>query len=297
MLRLIVCASLLLSAPAGAFAASRLNFERTIPARQDLGGIDDLAITYVIADNDRVATFVDVFLDLTNRSGLLRVHDETSVDQPTIRKGKGKAMRRIEQRIPADAFLRITAFTCTASAKSGEGSSYDVDGKRVKRVRRWYDGMCIAHIDAISKATKKKIREIVTGGEGTSPRVEELTQEDRDIALDQAARFAAVKAAEEITPRKVRESIALVENAPAFEDGMVHVDADRFEEARKVWESALVANPRSAGLELNLAAVCEAMGDIKTAERHYEAAHRFAPDDARYRFERDSFRHRYGLKR
>lgn len=59
--------------------AARITFERVIPAPHDLGGAQDLAVVSAIGDNDRISTFLDVFLDQTNRSGTLRVHDATSL--------------------------------------------------------------------------------------------------------------------------------------------------------------------------------------------------------------------------
>lgn len=294
-----VCALVLLLAAMPAGAASRLVFERTIPARQSLGGAEDLLITYAIADNDKITTFLDTFVEQANRTGTLRVVDVTRIEHSTERSHRWRRVPRyLEQRTPADAFLRIEAFTCTTIPKSGPGGAYDVDGNRVRRTVRWFDAVCQAHIDVIAKKSTAKIAELTVRGEGTSTRVaDNLTEGERDVALEQAARFAAISAAEEITPRRVRETIALVDTAPEFARGMAAVDAGEFDQARRLWEDALTRHRNSAALEFNLAAVCEALQDLDAAEKHYAAAGRLAPGERRYQYELQMFRTRYGSSR
>jgi tetratricopeptide (TPR) repeat protein len=292
-----VCAIALLTASTVS-AAPRITFERTAPAHRSLGAAEDLVITYAIGDNDAIATFIDVFIDQTNRSGTLRVIDPTTVERSTERSNRWrKPPKYVEQRYRADAYLRIDAFSCHTIDKSGEGGAYDVDGNRVRRTQRWSDAVCEAHIDVLEKESKKRLTQFSARGEGTSPRGEVVGQEDRNLAVDQAARYAAVAAAGEITPRRIRETIALVENAPAFEEGMAYIDAGGADQARTVWENALNANRTSAPLHFNLATVYEATGDLKAADEHYSAAERLAPKDARYHYEHDMFRRRNGLKK
>jgi tetratricopeptide (TPR) repeat protein len=291
-----VCALILLAATPA--SAGRLTFERIVPARHDLGGAQNLLITFAIADNDKISTFLDVFIEQTNRGDTLRVVDVTRIEHSPERSHRWRrAPKYIEQRSPADAFLRIESFTCQTTSRSGEGGTYDVDGNRVRKTQRWVDAVCQAHIDAISKRSGKKIAEVTTRGEGTSPRADVVTDGERDIAMDQAARYSAVAAAEEITPRRVRETITLVEDAPRFEEAMAMIDADRFAEARRVWERAVPANPNSASLHFDLAAVCEALGDLTAAEHNYMAAQSMAPKDRRYRDGYEAFRRRYGRKK
>ncbi len=102
--------------------------------------------------------------------------------------------------------------------------------------------------------------------------MEFITEEEREDALTGAARHAAIDAAERITPRHVRESIALDESAPAFAEGMAMIEANRFAEARTIWQRAMQTQPRSAALRFNLAAICEALGDRRAAETNYNAA-------------------------
>jgi Flp pilus assembly protein TadD len=119
-------------------------------------------------------------------------------------------------------------------------------------------------------------------GAGTSPRAEKATDEDRALAIERAVRHAASEAAHRMTPRRVRESIALDDTAPAFAEGMAMIDAGRFADARKIWEAALQTGATSAPLRYNLGAVCEALGDRRAAELHYNAARQLAPGQPRY---------------
>ncbi len=277
-------------------ATSRLTFQRIIAAPHDLGGAQDLAVVYAIGDNAKITTFLDVFIDQTSRSGTLRVHDATAVGRTIGIRPDDAALKRFRRRFGAQLYLRVNAFSCKSNRKSGEGSSYDFEGKRVRRKQLWIDASCAAHIDVLDPDSLRTLSFFDAHGEGTSPRVEELTDEERDTAIDQAARYAAVAAAEEITPRRVRETITLDETAPAFEDGMAMIDADRLAEARNIWDQAVSRGKDSAALHFNLAAVCEALGDLVAAQQHYQEARRLAPKESRYRIEAELFRRRNRLK-
>ena len=254
-----------------------------------------MVITYAIGDNDKIATFIDVFLDQTTREGTLRVLDPTMVEHSPERSHRWRRPPKfVERRYRADAYLRIDAFRCDAKERVGTGSSYDVDGNRVKTPQRWIDATCIAHIDVLTKDRQGKLAEFTVQGEGTSPRVMRTTPEERDIAEDQAARYAAIAAAAQITPRRVRESIELADDAPMFDEGMAYIDAQELEDARRVWQSALTTNRNSAALQFNLGAVCEALGDLEAADRYYVQAQKLAPKQSRYRYEYDMFRRRTG---
>lgn len=272
--------------------AARITFERVVPAPHDLRGAQDLAVVSAIGDNDRITTFLAVFIDQTNRSETLRVQDATSLGVVSI----SAARRRLRRRFGAQLYLRVTAFTCQTERKSGEGRSSDFEGKRVRRKQQWIDGVCSAHIDVLDPDSLSMISSFNTRGEGTSQRVDELSDEERNTATDQAARYAAVAAAEKITPRKVRETITLDGEAPAFSNAMSMIDAGRLEEARRIWDGAALRQPASAPLHFNLAALCEALGDIPSAREHYLEAVRLAPNESRYRTELEMFRRRYRLK-
>lgn len=252
--------------------APRIVFERVLAAPHDLGGAEQLVIVQAIGDHAQVETFVQRFADQVNRSNFLQVRDV-----------------RGEREARADAELAVKTFTCQTATAEGEGSKYDVDGKRVKRRHVWVDAACFARIDV--RAGKQR-SSFYAKGEGTSPRVEEITDDIRKIALEQAAKYAAVSAAERITPRRVRESILLDETAPAFGEGMAMIDSNRLGDARALWQQELRKQPRSAALHYNLAAVYEALGDRNAAEHHYTTARSLAPGEARYAGELKLFRMR-----
>ena len=251
----------------------RIAFERVLPAPHDLGRDRDVAIVHAIGDSSKIDEFIELFADQVNHAGFHRVRD--------ARQTTG----------PADVYLAVKTFTCDTATREGEGSVRDYEGKRVKRKLTWVDAICTVRIDVMSQEMKR-VSTFYGKGEGTSPRVEQLTDEEKEIALHQATRYAAVDAAERITPRRVKEIIPLDETAPAFDEGMSLIDSGRMREARTHWEAALRQQPRSAPLHFNLAAVCEALGDRKAAERHYTAAHDLAPKEERYTSEMRLFSRR-----
>jgi hypothetical protein len=244
-------------------ASARITFERVVPAAHDLGPADDVAIVNAIGDDSRIDTFLDHLIFLTNRSRTLRMRD--------IRFTTG----------PAEVHLDVKNFTCSTVDRESEASSRDPDGKRMKHKAFAVDAVCTARIGVLSH-TLKPLSSFEVKGEGSSPRVSVITDEERKHALDDAAHHAAAAASERITPRRIRESIALDETAPALEEALSLLDGDRFAEVRAMWEEAARKHPRSAPLQFNLAAVCEALGDRKAAETHYSAAKKLAPQETRY---------------
>src|SRR5205085_8972980 len=127
---------------------------------------------------------------------------------------------KLRKRFPAEIYVRITGFTCRSTEKSGEGGAYDPDGKRVRRAHKWIDATCSATVGLLNASTFARVSIFEAKGEGTSPRDMQITPDVVEIAIDQAARYAGVSAAELITPRQVRESISLIEEAPSFAEGM-----------------------------------------------------------------------------
>lgn len=259
---LVVLAFGVLSAPA-LHAAPRLVFERVLPASHDLGGGRDVAIIRAAANEPRIEDFLDEFIHHVNRSGTLTLRD--------MRTGTG----------PAEAHLDIKTFRCETAVRETEGGFRDVDGNKIKQRAFQIDAVCGARIEVLSRTLAPKSTFFVKG-EGTSARLAEVTDQERDNALHDAARYAAIDAAERITPRRVRESIALDETAPAFAEGMVMIEAGRIAEARAIWQKAMQTQARSAALRFNLAAVAEALGDRRAAELHYNAARQLAPGEPRY---------------
>jgi tetratricopeptide (TPR) repeat protein len=263
----------ILIAPLALAVSPRIAFERVLPATHDIGRNRDVAIVEALGDSPKIEAFIENFLDQANHSGFHRIRD--------ARRATG----------PADVFLVIKTFTCQSATREGEGSVRDYEGNRVKRMLKWEDAICRARVDVMSREMRW-VSTFYGKGEGTSPRVERITEEERDIALQQAARYAAVDAAERITPRRVKEMIPLDETGPAFQEGMSLIDSGRIAEARSRWEAALRQQPRSAALHFNLAAVCEALGDRKAAHSHYTAARQLAPKEERYASEMRLFERR-----
>jgi tetratricopeptide (TPR) repeat protein len=234
-----------------------------------------------------VLTFVDRFVDVVARSGTLRItnavennHHFASIDTAALRHDH-----------PADAYLGVNVFTCSGVERSAEGSEHDVDGGRIRMTHRWIDATCTARVDVLGRDGRKLFSYRVRG-EGTSPRAVTLSDDERDVAYEQAARYAANVAAEEITPRSVRESIELEESAPAFNDGMAMIDAGRLNDGRAIWEEALRRHRDSAALNFNLGTLSEAIGDLDAARGYFQAAVKLSPKQARYKSELQLFQKR-----
>lgn len=273
-------------------APPRVAFVRTMTPLHDLGG-SEVVIIYALGDTQKLDTFVDTFLDRTNRSEALRI----SADVNHMRRASGEhpdplMIRRLRREHPADVFLGISHFTCATTPRGAEGSEYTTGGERVKRHHVWADAVCSARIDVIDPPSARRVISFEVRAEGTSPRVMELTDEERDIAVEQAAHFAAVQAAEMVTPRRIRESIELDASAPDLERAMLLIDAGRLAAARAMWLRALERSPSSAPLHYNVAALSEAMGDADRAREHYRAAMRLAPKEHRYQMEAKMFERR-----
>lgn len=288
MRRILLILAALASAPLA--AAPRVSWTRTLPAAHDLGDADHIVVLYAVSDSDKVATFVDVFVDHANRSGMIHVDDATNHGHHVIGERPGDEVRnRIRREHPADLYIGVNQFTCTSAEHGGEGSTRDVDGARVKRKQLWVDAVCRARVDIVNREARIRLLSFLVKGEGTSPRVAELGAEEREIAQEQAARYAAIQAVELITPRKIRESVELDEGAPLLDDAAPLLDVNRLREVRALWEGALRSNPSSAALRYNLGAVCEAAGDLDAARGYYEQAARLSPAERRYRRELEMF--------
>jgi len=282
-------------AAASALADARISFTRRIPPQHNLGAVDEIAIIYAIGDNDSVETFVDSFADHVNRLGGLHLSDVTAHGQHFVgQRPDERTIARLRRKHRADAYMGINRFTCETAVRGGEGSATDFDGTRVRRKHQFVDATCRALVVVLDAAKGERTLSFEVAGEGTSPRVSQVTDEERTIALDQAARYAGIIASEAITPRDLRESIELDPNAPYFARGMAMIDASRPSDARSLWEGVLIRNPRSAPLLHNLAAVAEATGDLAAACDYLERAMSAAPGDRRYRTALEMFRRRNG---
>jgi hypothetical protein len=260
----------LLPATQTSAVSSRIIFERMVPPAHDLGTARDVAIVEAATSDPQIETFVDQFVHHVNRSGMLTLRD--------MRSGSG----------PADAHLNVENFRCDTMVRETDGEVRDVDGNRVKQRVFEIDAGCGAHIAVLSRFLEPRSKYFVKG-EANSGRLAEVTDEEREKVLRNAARYAAIVAADRITPRRVRESIELVPTAPAFAEGMDRIERGRDADARAIWERAMQTHPASAALRFNLGAVCEALGDRRAAEAHYKAARQLAPKDPRYASELELF--------
>src|ERR1044071_984912 len=279
--------AVLLLVATAASAAPRISFVRRVPAAHDLAPAERVAVIYAIGDSDKVLTFVDRFVDVVARSGALRITN--AVENNHHCAPSDPAALRHDH--PADAYLGVNVFTCSGVERSAEGSEHDVDGGRIRKTHRWIDATCTARVDVLGRDGRKLFSYRVRG-EGTSPRAVTLSDDERDVAYEQAARYAANVAAEEITPRSVRESIELEESAPAFNDGMAMIDAGRLNDGRAIWEEALRRHRDSAALHFNLGTLSEAIGDLDAARGYFQAAVKLSPKQARYKSELQLFQKR-----
>jgi hypothetical protein len=278
--------------------APRIAFTRTIPARYDLGRAEHVAVIYAIGDSDKIDTFIAVLVDQTNDAGTLRATDATTRGPGFVGdQADPRTISELRRDHPADVYLGVKVFTCSTKPGEAELGTRNQDGTRVRRRRVWIDAMCSARIDVMGGSDLRRRFSYSVRGEGTSPRVDEITDEEIEIALEQAARYAAVEASESITPRHLRESIELDARAPAFEEGMVMIEVDRHEAARTRWQTELKRQPSSAALHHNLAAVAEAMGDREASARHWAEARRLAPDEDLYKREGRRFQRRPARKK
>jgi tetratricopeptide (TPR) repeat protein len=283
--------AVVLFAMAGSVAAApRISFTRRIPAPHDLAPAERVAVIFAIGDSDKVQTFVERFVDDVQRAGTLRIvnavennHHYASFD--------GKALAALRHDHPADAYIGVNRFTCSGAEQTAVGSEHDADGGRVKKTHHWIDAACSARVDVL-RADGRRLFSYRVRGVGTSPRSTTLTEDEKAVAYEQAARYAANLAAEEITPRNVKESIELDDTAPAFDDGMAMIEGGRLADARSIWESTLRRHRESAALSFNLGALSEALGDLEAAHRYFQAAVKLSPKETRYRSELQLFRKR-----
>ena len=287
--RFFVAIMLLLCGTAALANPPRITFVRTVAPSHDLAPAESLAVIYAIGDSNKIESFVEHFVDIVSRAGAMRIVNAVENNHHML--FDDFALRTVRREHPADAYLGINRFSCIGDEKTAEGSEHLDSGDRVKRMHHWIDAQCSARIDVLS-GEGKKLFSYTARGEGTSPRSESLTPDERDVAYEQATRFAAVSAAEGITPRIVRETIELDENAPSFDDGYSMVTSERFEDARAIWQAAAVRHRDSAPLYFNLGAVSEAMGDLNAARDYFEKAASLSPKERRYATELRLFHRR-----
>ncbi len=284
-----LAAALLLHASVAAANPPRITFMRTVAPAHDLGPAERLAVIYAIGDNTKIESFLEHFVDVVSRAGRLGIENAVESNHHIIL--DEHTLRIIRRHHPADKYLGVKRFTCTGEEKSAEGSERDDSGERIRRMHHWIDARCSARIDVLDP-DGTKLFSYIARGEGTSPRSAALSADERDVAYEQASRFAAVSAADAITPRIVRETIDLDESAPLFDEGFSMVRSERLDDARAIWLAASTRHRDSAPLYFDLAAVSEAMGELPAALTYYERAAALAPKVRRYRIELNLFRRR-----
>jgi tetratricopeptide (TPR) repeat protein len=282
--------------PALLAGGSRIAFTRRIAPPHDLAPAERVAIIYAIGDNDKVTTFVEELTDAVNRAGTLHIENAVDNNQHVLSLDQA-SLNRLRIRHPADLYLAVNGFTCSGVDRMMEGSEYTSGGERVKRMHHWVDATCRTRVDVVRADNGKRLLSYRVRGEGTSPRSSELSQDERDVAYIQAARYAAVSAAEMITPRLVRESIELDESAPAFDEAFAMIRSERFADARAIWEAALHRHPASAPLQFDLGAVSEALGDLAAAREHFQRAVKLSPRERHYSTELTLFQRRNAVRR
>jgi hypothetical protein len=286
---LLLTTALLLHAAVAAANPPRITFMRTVAPAYDLGPAERLAVIYAIGDNAKIDTFLEHFVDVVTRAGRAGIENAVESNHHIVL--DDHTLHVIRRRHPADKYLGVKRFTCTGEEKQAEGSERDESGERIRRMHHWIDAQCSARIDVIDP-DGKKLFSYTARGEGTSPRSAALSEDEKDVAYEQASRFAAVSAAGAITPRIVRESIDLDENAPAFDEGFSMVRSERLDDARAIWQAAAIRHRDSAPLYFDLGAVCEAMGELRAAGDYYEKAAKLSPKVRRYVTELHLFRRR-----
>src|SRR5438552_2651706 len=232
--KVLVAAAVLLNA-ASLFAA-RVTFVRLLPATYDLAPAERLTFIYAIGDSEQVNDFVADFIDAASRAGAYHIEHAAENNHHLV--ADETALQLLLREHPADGYLGVTAFTFHATDRSAEGSERDSAGDRVKRMHHWVDVVCEARVHVMDH-NGKKLFSYTVRGEGTSPRSISLTDDERAVAYVQATHYAAVSAAEAITPRKVRESIELDDTAPAFDEAYAMITSERLADARAIWEAAL----------------------------------------------------------
>jgi tetratricopeptide (TPR) repeat protein len=270
-------------------APARISFTRTLPARRDLGPVERLSVIYAIGDSKQIDAFLDRFVDLVSRAGAVRI--ENAVENNHHLFFDKRSLPVLRRNHPADVYVGVNRFSCSGVEKSAEGSEHLENGERIKRLHHWIDATCSARIDVLG-VDGRKLFSYSVHADGTSPRMVALTNDERDIAYEQAARFAAVIAADEITPRTLRETIELDESAPSFDVAFAMIGSERLTDARAIWQAAAARHQDSAALFFDLAAVSEAIGDVEGARGYYERAVRLSPKERRYATEFRLFRRR-----
>jgi hypothetical protein len=292
----IVSALALGCLPAGASSdvSARITFWRRLPAVHDLSSADRIAVVYALGDSEQLRTFVDVFVEQCKRSeDFDEVQDLSIAEQHLYGPNTaGSVFRNLRHEYPADVYLGFNRFSCTQSEKSAAGVDRDMDGVKSAVTKLWVETRCAVRVEVIDGRSGKRRDSFLIFGDGSSPPQESLSEESHVRSARNAARHTALNAAESIAPGKVRETIDLDDSAPGFDTAAVLISGGDLDGARSILASRIAGHAESAALAFDLGALSEALDDLPSARRYYEAAERLAPANAQFRSQIRSFRHR-----
>ena len=151
--RFFLALALLLPAASALSSPPRISFTRTMPPAHDLAPAERMAVIYAIGDSPKIEAFVEHFVDLVSRAGVLRIANAVENNQHLI--VDEYSLRALRRELHADAYLGINRFSCTGVEKSGEGSEYLENGERVKRMHHWIDAICSARVDVLNGNGKR----------------------------------------------------------------------------------------------------------------------------------------------
>src|SRR3977135_1069361 len=118
--RFFLAAVALLLAAAAMANPPRLTFTRTMAPAHDLAPAERLAVIYAIGDNRTIEAFVEHFIDLVSRAGVLPMGN--AIDNNTHLFMDERSLRAVRHELHADAYVGVNRFSCSGVEKSAEGS-------------------------------------------------------------------------------------------------------------------------------------------------------------------------------
>src|SRR5882672_6660065 len=113
--RLFLAMALLLPAVAALANPPRISFTRTMPPAHDLAPAERMAVIYAIGDSTKIEAFVEHFVDLVSRAGVLRIAN--AVENNSHLFVDEQSLRAVRRELHADAYLGINRFSCTGVEK------------------------------------------------------------------------------------------------------------------------------------------------------------------------------------
>ncbi len=255
--------------------APKISFERRIPAPHNLGTVRKVVLVELHGSGDELRRFSDA-LFAWQRGDTIEIVDGRSADA-NLRDMVGDAskIKALTTRWPdADAFLGVRVRGCNSQQQSGTTTEKDKDGTKHTVIEYWVTADCSAEYRIVEAATARQIASAEATGKDESSRSKTLSDYLTSGTIAAAAADTAHNAYRSFAPRKDKQTLVLEKSAPSFKEGINQINANQYAAARSTWESALAASPNSAALHLNLAEICEVLGDRAAAKKHYEEAAR-----------------------